>query len=621
MCGIAGILSKDPRLNLAHCIRKITEKIAHRGPDAEGVFVEKEVALGHRRLSIIDLSTEANQPFTDHSGRYHLVYNGELYNFQSLRERLSGQYQFITQGDTEVILAAYIQWGEDCLQHFNGMFALAIWDQHEKRLFMARDRLGIKPLYYYQKDGTLIFASEIRAILASDIVKRALKPAALVDYLTYQTIHAPATLVEGIHLLPAAHHASYQNDRFKVQRYWDMASCQYTGVPKERSAIQADIRDLLQQAVSRRLISDVPLGAFLSGGIDSSAIVALMAESSHQAINTFSVVFGEGRYDESVYSQMIAKKYRTQHSPILLTPSDFLDMLPHALQAMDSPSGDGINSYVVSKVTKAAGITVALSGLGGDELFAGYPVFRQWMQLYQKKWLWKLPLLLRNGTAQLMKALLNNHQSDRLQELISLPEMEFELAYPIFRKLRPTQAITQLNPSLPPHDNAVSTILATHSPSRSHIPQLSQVSIGEISSYTQHVLLRDTDQMSMAHALEVRVPFFDHELLEYVLAISDDLKYPTTPKQLLVDSLGDRLPKEIVHRPKMGFVFPWDHWLKNELYSFADHRLRQLAGRDIFDQTQLLMLWKRYIAQDKKVNWLHIWTLVVLEEWLNNNGW
>lgn len=620
MCGIAGIISTNPYAHLEILIHQMNEKIAHRGPDADGFFIEPGVALGHSRLAIIDLSPAGNQPFQDNSGRYFMLYNGELYNYLELKAELVGKYEFRTQSDTEVILAAYINWGPECLKRFNGMFGLAIWDKEERNLFLARDRLGIKPIYYCQTEKGVLFASEIRAILSTGWTNKNINQKALVDYLRYQTVHAPNTLIDGIYMLPAACFANYKEGQFSIKKYWDLTPRTNGRLYTDRTQIQENVRELLQKAVSRRLMSDVPLGAFLSGGIDSSAIVALMAQASTQPVNTFSVVFNEKKYDESPYANIIAEKYKTNHTPILLKPQDFLDALPTALNAMDCPSGDGINSYVVSKVTREAGITVALSGLGGDELFGGYPVFRQWTQLYKKRWLWNFPQLLRNGTGQLAKAVLNNHKSDRLHELMTLPKLEFADAYPVFRKLTSTKDIAQLSSRLPAHHNAVALLLENERSNLRGMPLLSQVSLGEISSYTQNVLLRDTDQMSMASSLEVRVPFFDHELVEYVLGIPDDYKFPHTPKQLLVESLGDLLPYEVVHRPKMGFVFPWADWLRHELRDFASQRLSQLGARSLFNEEEIHSVWSRFLKKDKKISWVNIWTLVVLEEWLNKHA-
>lgn len=619
MCGIAGIVSSDPTLDLRASVTRMTHRLAHRGPDAEGIFCQAPVALGHRRLSILDLSTAANQPFKDPTGRYVIVYNGEVYNFAELRQALRQHYEFRTQTDTEVILAAYLAEGPACLQRLNGMFAFAIWDRQRQELFLARDRLGIKPLYYYEAGGSLVFASELRALLDSGLVKRQLHANALVDYLTYQTVHAPDTLIEGVRMLEAGSYALLRDGVLEHHRFWELGGSSGGNIPQDKVLVQQQVRERLQVAVQRRLVSDVPLGAFLSGGIDSSAVVALMASVMEQPVNTFSVVFEEKDYDESPWSSMVAQKFNTRHTPILLKPSDFLEALPEALLAMDSPSGDGINSYVVSKVTRAAGITVALSGLGGDELFAGYPVFRQWSQLNDRAWFWKVPQFLRAGTGQLARALLHNHKSDRLQELLALRELDFAQAYPVFRKRASKPVLAQLNDGLPLGHNAVANLLEAQAPQLKHASHLSQVSIGEISTYTQNVLLRDTDQMSMAHALEVRVPFFDHELVEYVLAIPDALKYPHAPKQLLVDALGGLLPSEVVHRPKMGFVFPWEHWLRNELKPLGETAFQRLAQRSIFQAAPLLQLWQRFLAEDKKISWLNMWSLIVLDHWLDKH--
>ena len=352
----------------------MTDAIAHRGPNAEGHYVDESVALGHRRLSIIDLSPEANQPFFDSTGRYAMVFNGEVYNFMDIRHQLA-DYPFRTNCDTEVVLAAYIRWGEACLSRFYGMFAFAVWDKQEQRLFVVRDRLGIKPLYFYQDEKKFLFASEIRPLLASGLVAKKLDQEGLYDYFNYQTVHAPRTIVEGVFQLNPGEYAILKNGTFTKKTYWKLAPDQPDIVEGSYGEVKKQVRRLMLESVERRLVSDVPLGAFLSGGIDSTAVVALMAEVADQAVDTFSVVFEEPQFDESEYSELVARRFNTRHHPMLLKPQDFLNALPNALMAMDSPSGDAINTYVVSKVTKEAGVTVALSGLGGDELFAGYPLF------------------------------------------------------------------------------------------------------------------------------------------------------------------------------------------------------------------------------------------------------
>ena len=344
----------------------MTDAMSHRGPDADGFLVEKELAFGHRRLSIIDLSTDSNQPFHDHTGRYVMVYNGEMYNYKDVR-RMLPDYPFQTTGDTEVLLAAYTRWGLDGLRHFRGMFAFAIWDREEKQLVIARDRFGVKPLYYYQDGERLLFASEIRSILASGVVPRKLETAALMDYFSYQSVSYPDSPIKGICQLKAGHWMIVKNGTIREQPYWSLFQPAPDFDFGDRTAVQRRIRELMLQSVERRLVSDVPVGAFLSGGIDSSAVVGLMAEAGEGRPNTFTIAFEEKEYDESTYAGMVAKKFNTNHTNILLKPSVFIDELENALDALDSPSGDGVNTYVVSKAIHERGMTVALSGAGGDE--------------------------------------------------------------------------------------------------------------------------------------------------------------------------------------------------------------------------------------------------------------
>jgi asparagine synthase (glutamine-hydrolysing) len=620
MCGIAGIAGLADPASARPLIAQMTAAIAHRGPDADGFFVEASVALGHRRLSIIDLSTSANQPISDPSGRYTIVYNGEVYNYRALKAELK-DFAFQSDSDTDVILAAYQAWGAACLERLNGMFAFAIWDRDQRSLFLARDRLGIKPLYYHEQGEQLVFASEVRALLASGLVPKRMDSASLSEYLRYYSVNAPRTLLAGVQQMPAGHYALWQHGELALTRYWNPAEAAAEVGDAPYEVVKDQVRDLLQAAVERRLMSDVPFGAFLSGGIDSSAIVALMATVSEQPINTFSIVFDEKQFDESPWSSMMAKKYGTTHHPIKLSPADFLRELPQALAAMDHPSGDGLNSYVVSQATKRQGFTVALSGLGGDELFAGYPVFKRYQKLTRLRSFYRVPHGWRSLAGQAVATVYRNHKTARLQELIELEHNRFQQLYPIFRKIYNDREIDRL---LGGHAPAEAVLQSLFSPADcdaiDRLPSFSQVSIGEVSTYTQNVLLRDTDQMSMAHALEVRVPFFDHTLVEYALGVPDRLKEPTYPKKLLVDAMGDLLPHDLVHRKKMGFVFPWDEWMRGELKSLCEARMHRLAQRDLFKPAEVQRIWQGYLARDKQITWIKVWMLVVLENWMEANG-
>ena len=597
MCGIAGFLSTNNTSDFSTVIHKMTDKIAHRGPNAEGFFINENIALGHRRLSIIDLSTSANQPFVDGSGRYVIVFNGEIYNYKEVKKSIK-EYNFITEGDTEVILAAYIKWGEACLNQLNGMFAFAIWDNEGKKLFMARDRMGVKPFYYFNDENTFAFSSEIRSLLAGDFIDRKLNKNAVQDFLTYSTINAPETIIDNIFQLMPGEYANYQEGTFEKKYYWKLEGAISKNIPEDYGSIKKEVKNLLRASVERRLVADVPLGAFLSGGIDSSVVVGLMAEICEGAVNTFSIIFDEPQFDESKYSGIISRKFNTRHTPILLRPDDFLKELPNALQAMDTPSGDGINTYLVSKVTRGAGITVALSGLGGDELFAGYPVFAQFKNLNNYKWAWSMPKYIRRLIGDALENYLNDNRGGRINELISAGQFNIANIYPVMRKLMVDSQVKAFFNQGKIGPNSIQKILNDRLSVIQSLPLFSQVSVGELLSYTLNTLLKDTDQMSMASALEIREPFFDYKLVEFVMAVPD--RYKPYPKTLLVDSMGDLLPPEIVNRPKMGFVFPWKEWMKNELKSFCHDRIYRLAARGILDPEHTKKLWVDFLKGDKK---------------------
>ncbi len=627
MCGINGIYGLEHTTLAKQKIAAMNTCMKHRGPDDEGIYAKEKTALGHRRLSIIDLSAAGHQPMQSADGRYHIVYNGELYNYKELKFELqrvvakSGQqaYFFQTNTDTEVIIAAYARWGADCLQRFNGMFAFAIWDDQQKELFIARDRMGIKPLYYCFTNGVLAFSSEIRSLLESDLIPRKLDTNALIDYLRYQTVHAPDTIVKGVKMLMPGHFIQVKNDKVTVHPYWDIIKNVSTSAAgKNYQEVCKDVNTLLTKAVERRLQADVPFGAFLSGGIDSSAIVGLMSKVSAEKIKTFSVTFDEHEFSEARYAQLIAKKFNTDHHEIKLKPADFIDQLPHALKAMDHPSGDGPNTYVVSKATKEAGITMALSGLGGDELFAGYDVFNRFLELKNKNVLTRMPRFLRASGGNALTLVKPGIASEKIAELMKQPSIDFTSFYPLSRQVLMDKKIKTIVKDTALTKNKIAEQLKKQDLS-SLTSDISKVSYGEITTYMQNVLLRDTDQMSMAHALEVRVPFIDYTLVEYVLGVPDKYKIPKSPKKLLVDALGDLLPPEIVNRPKMGFTFPWKDWMQLELKSFCEEKLIALSKRSFFVEQELMKLWTDFLAGAPHITWSRIWYLVVLENWLQEN--
>ncbi len=623
MCGIVGLIGAD-REQAETILTAMNAAIAHRGPDDSGCFIEDRIALGQRRLSIIDLSVAGHQPMISADGNLVLVFNGEIYNYKELKQELQ-DYTFRTETDTEVILAAYKRWGTDCVQHFNGMFAFALWDRQKNETILFRDRLGIKPLYYSQHQDKLIFASEVRALLQSGLVPRQLNKAALSDYLRYQTVHAPETMVKGVKMLMPGHGMKIREGKTEIFSYWSATtSINREAEGKTYDQVKQDVHDLLLQAVERRLIADVPFGAFLSGGIDSSAIVGLMSQVASQKVKTFAVTFEEEAFSEAKYAAAVARKFNTDHTEIRLTPTDFLHTIPAALKAMDHPSGDGPNTYIVSKVTKEAGITMALSGLGGDELFGGYDVFKRLHKLQHYRWVASMPLFARQFVGQSLIKIRPSVAAVKLNQLLKLPSWDISQTYPLTRQVFTDQTLEQMLAQQNLEPNRVQQILEgmlLEQEERGYdMPMLSQVSLAEIGTYMQNTLLRDTDQMSMAHALEVRVPFLDYKLVEYVIGVPDKYKYPATPKKLLTDALGNLLPMDIINRPKMGFLLPWQQWLKNDLYTFANTKLQRLSQRGLLNESILKDLWFRFNAGDPTVTWSRIWYLVVLENWLEENG-
>lgn len=618
MCGIAGIVYFDQHTVQSETIRLMTDCLTHRGPDSDGFFVKDNIALGFRRLSIIDLSEAANQPFTDKTKRFHLIFNGELYNFQEVKSKILG-HPFRTTGDTEVLVEAFARWGIECIHLFKGMFAFAVWDDAEKELFIVRDRMGVKPVYYYTDNHCLVFASEIRSIIKSGLVAPLINKEALVDYLSFQSISSPNTLIKGIRQLEAGHFIKIKKNSVEIKQYWSLTQNSTDHDFTDTKAVQRKIRTLLAESVKSRLISDVPIGAFLSGGIDSSAVVGLMAEASSNRPNTFNISFDEKEFDESVYAEMVAKKFNTHHHRIVMKPTAMLDELENALDALDTPSGDGVNTYVVSKAVKQAGLTVALSGIGGDELFAGYPFFKTFYQLNKNKKTWGNTKLLRKMAARLV-SFPGSSRTMKAAELLKSASAEIEEVYAVFRNVLPQDQIEKVLNGYAHFFTPSQQKLKAQASSIHEFPLLSQVSIAEYMGYTQQTLLKDTDQMSMSVSLEVREPFFDHELVQFVLRIPDELKYPSFPKSLLVESLDGLLPDEIVHRKKQGFTFPWSKWLKNELRSFCEHHITRLAQRDFINGTELNKMWRDFLKDSPKVRWMDIWLFVVLAYWLEKNG-
>lgn len=618
MCGLAGIFSLNVsgKSYIDHLNRMVCS-IEHRGPDGEGTYTDstKGIFLGHRRLSIIDLSDKAAQPMWDFEKRFVLIFNGEIYNFRELKNELIG-YPFSTESDSEVILAGFRKWGPECVKKLNGIFTVAIWDTKENSLFIARDQLGIKPLYYYSDNEIFAFSSEIRSLLASGLVMTEFNEHALAEYLAYQSTLRNNTLLKNVHRLTAGTYYIINKGGVKHVKYWNILM-QHGFEYADIETVQQQVREKIFTAVRRQMISDVPVGAFLSGGIDSSIMVAAMAMQSEQPINTFTIAFREKDFDESEYAAIIAKQYKTNHQEIYLEAEEVLHLIPHIVNATDNPSADGTNTYIVTNAIKKAGLKVAISGLGGDELFAGYQYFKAYYNIVSRNGLWSKTKLPRKFAAAALSAV----KSARIQKLTQLLKTNAPSShnlYPILRAVYSRIEINQLLKSNRKDLPSISDELLASGDLLKKFPVFSQFSIADMLGYTEGVLLKDSDQMSMANSVELRVPYFDIDLVEYVLGIPDKYKNPSRPKKLLVESMHGLIPDAISNKKKMGFTLPWEYWLKKELRAYANDAIVKFSQREIVNGNVLLDQWNRFLKGDTTVTWTKIWSIVVLEHWIEN---
>lgn len=611
MCGISAIVHPNGELQVRSILESMNAAMTHRGPDAGGVFTNEHIGLGHRRLSIIDTEQSANQPMRSSNNNWIIAFNGEIYNYIELKANELQDVTFKTSSDTEVILELFQKYGVECLSKLKGMFAFVIHNIETHDTFVVRDRYGMKPLYFsMQKKGCFI-ASEIRALLASDIIPRKLNRIALEEYIETQTVCAPNTLIENVQLLEAGHYLHFkENETTKHCYYRLLADTSYELTDKKST--QELLRSTLRESVLQHMRADVPFGAFLSGGIDSSLLVGLMTEVRSEKINTFQISFEEEAFDERKYAQLIAKKFGTDHHEINLSAEAFLQDIPSAVASIGFPSGDGPNTYAVSKATKEAGLTVAISGLGGDELFAGYPVF-QYMQSIEKSFLLKLSYPLRKSASTLLNTISSSRSLRKKAELLGLPKANLASAFPLVRNVWKANELISRTTKHFEIENNFNFIFEKQA------PLLNRVSAAEIESYMQHVLLRDSDQMSMAHSLEIRVPFLDHQVVELATHLSSDLKNPTSPKKFLTETFADIIPEEVVNRKKMGFTLPWSVWMKNELRDFTEQGFNVLYEQGVVNEKVLRNAWIKFILGSEEKSFISFWHLSVLGHWMKNN--
>jgi asparagine synthase (glutamine-hydrolysing) len=630
MCGIAGIFNYGSTpIDDRAIARRMRDAMMHRGPDDSGLYqsADKRVVLAHRRLSIVDLTSTGHQPMTNEDDTIWITFNGEIYNHREQRAVLERNHIFKSRSDTEVILHAYEQYGVQCVSRLDGMFAFALWDARKRELLIARDRLGKKPVYYTVCGGRFLFASEIKALLQHPDVARDIDPLALDSFLTFSNTPAPLTLFRGIFKLPAAHLLRCQSDgTVRTERYW--SPLEGDAWPSRNGAESVErVTELLERAVAKRMMSDVPIGALLSGGLDSSTNVALMSRLASSPLRTFSVGFeGFGaaqNFHDLPYARKIAREFGCEHQETTITSDDCRRTLPQLVYQQDEPIGDPacLPMHFVAKAAKQHGVTVVLVGEGSDEVFGGYPEMTRLIDSHDEKWrrLRRLPQAARIALYRGARATgMQDGRADVLRRLAADEPFYWGLDV-VFSDLEKRRLYRR---GAAPDDGrgAASVVsgyyrdLAARRPNADFLQQMSYV---ELSNRLPELLLMRVDKFSMAHSLEARAPFLDHELVSYALSLPQRSKIRAgVTKKVLKEAVADILPSEIIHRPKQGFRVPLPDWLAGPLSKWAGERLFSAKARelDFLDFHYIESLWRRHQTR-RADHSFDLWCLVNLFSW------
>lgn len=615
----------------------------HRGPDDQGIYRDGRVTLGMTRLAIIDVSAAGHQPMGNPDGTIWIVYNGEVYNFREERRLLEAKgYSFSSSSDTEVVLRLYEHYGDDFLLRLRGIFALAIYDKRRgpglERLFLARDHLGIKPLLYARVGGRFLFASEMKALLASGLIMPKIDPVALRLLLTFGSVYQPRTMLQGVSMLLPAHRIVIEQGHERVERYWSLGVNRRPDLQRQpHEVLIEEVAEVLKESVSLQLVSDVPLGAFLSGGVDSSILVAMMAQTMGDRVKTFSVGFeAEGAdIDESKEAQRTAKFLGTDHAHVLVKGTDVRDRIQHIASALDQPSVDGVNSYFISLAAKQ-GVTVAISGTGGDEIFAGYPWFINMVLHEERNKMEPFSSLARTLLASIARRpvfdpLLLTRGGERLYGARTCDGFiaKYATNYQIFGPLGAARLLSpELRISAQSGRSAYYDLIATDElPEGSAVERVTGLCLR---GYTNNQLLRDIDAVSMAHSLEVRVPYLDPVVVDTALSLPDGSKMgdvikltapgqstyrETGAKRILIDVGRPMLPKNFDLQPKRGFSMPFDAWLKGPLRETLEESLshRMVHSRGLFDEKAVELLKEDFFTGH--LGWPRPWLLTIIELW------
>lgn len=621
MCGIAGIIANKqiPKSD----ILAMTSALSHRGPDAQDVFVNANanVALGHTRLSVLDLSLIANQPMRSPDGRYVIVFNGEVYNYKALRQELlktNGELKFITHSDTEVILHGFIRWGSDLCAKLQGMFAIAIYDQQRDELFLCRDRVGKKPLFYYHTPQYFIFASEIKSLLKHPLVRenRSINYRAINDFLHFGFIPEPATAYSAIHKFPAGQFVFIKENRvLKRSTFFNLYDCVKEHRAYDKPTAIQTLKGYLIKAVEKRLVSDVPLGAFLSGGTDSSLIVALASQLTDEPLKTFSIGFSETDFDESQYAKKVARILKTDHRQYILNEKEAITILENQFEHFDEPFADtsAIPMMLISKLAKEE-VTVSLTGDGGDELFLGYGAY-DWANRLNQWWL----QVAQNSLSGAFRSF-GNERLRRIAFLLEkvLPQQRRSHIFSqeqFFFSLKEIQAMSS-------QSIAALDLFTYKDPDANHLSSAEKQSLFDIRYYLKDDLLVKVDRSSMYYGLECRCPFLDDDVIAFALTLPSGFKKKGNERKwILKELLKEYLPADLVYRPKRGFSIPLAHWMKNDLSCLIE----QYLNRDLVEDIGIVKY--PYVKKLKNAfscgdNFLYhrLWVLIVAHKWLSKSG-
>lgn len=622
MCGICGIVQSNPGNEYydENILRHMCETIVHRGPNDEGYYSGKHALLGMRRLSIIDLET-GRQPITNEDQTIWLVFNGEIYNFREIRAELEKRgHVFTTNSDSEVILHAYEEYGDRCVHHFNGMFAIALWDAPKRRLFLARDRLGIKPLYYWSNHEALVFGSEIKAILAHPLVPREIDPEAIDQFLTLEYIPGPRTIFKGIQKLAPGRLLIYQDGRLAIDQYWDIP---FDPIKDDAHACEERLLHLLKDAVEKQLVSDVPLGAFLSGGIDSSTVVALMSQITPGNVRTFSIGFEDSTYNELPQARTVAQHFGAVHHDEVLNP-DVAEMAQHLVAHMDEPFGDFsmFPTYLVSRLA-ARHVKVVLSGDGGDELFGGYDAYiAQQLDAYYRK----LPAPIRQSVLPAVmdrippqsakKGVIN--KAKRLVEGSALPASLQHTRWMMFANDEDKALLYRPEFTAALNGRTPASVIQRYFRQAGRMDPVAQQQYVDIKTYLVDDILTKVDRMSMAASIEARVPLLDHRIVEMAVNLPAHMKLNLgRTKIVLRKTMKPYLPEFVLKKPKQGFSIPIKHWLRGPLQPLMTDLLSEsaLRNRGYFEPLTVSTWMKEHL--EGRVNHSHrLWALMVLELWM-----